>query len=224
MSDRVTIPFTHVRIGRFLFLLVFLLLVFFVRPLLVAMPGFGLMMDGLFTAVLISGVFASGKRTRWFRWMMLLAVLTLAALWAGKWIGLPALRTLGSVGGALFMALLSVLLVVHLFTQREVTFDLITGSVCGYLLVGQFWAFLYFLLEHCSPGSLSLSAAGGNDLFSYSYFSFVTLTTLGYGDISPATPTAQSLATLEAVVGQLYVAVIVARLVGIQASQSLTEK
>ncbi len=221
MPDRITIPFTQIQMGRFLFLLLFLLLVFFIRPFLLNLPGFVLLMDLLFSALLISGVFASRNRPGWFRFLASLAVLTLLSLWTNELAALSFLRTLGLIGGALFMCLLAVMLVAHLFAQREISFDLITGSICGYLLTGQFWAILYALLETFSPGAIGSVDAAGKDLFYYSYFSYVTLTTLGYGDISPVSPTAQSLATLEAIFGQLYVAIIVARLVGLQVSQSI---
>ena len=86
------------------------------------------------------------------------------------------------------------------------------------------WALTYIVIDILDPTAfeqLAVSAwAGGTD---YVYFSFVTLTTLGYGDITPLTPVAQTLAWLEAVVGQLYLAILVARLVGLHIVHSRGE-
>jgi hypothetical protein len=93
-----------------------------------------------------------------------------------------------------------------------------------YLVMGLLWSFIYTLLFAVDPESIRLASVvhseeGGRNVFSEMYyFSFVTLTTLGYGDILPVSRLARSLATMEAIVGQLYLAVVVASLVGIQIS------
>lgn len=91
----------------------------------------------------------------------------------------------------------------------EITRDKLYGAISVYLLVGLAWAAAYALLQAVAPGSFT-SASDKPDLI---FFSFVTLTTLGYGDITPVTGPARSLALLEAVTGVLYLAVLVARLV-----------
>ena len=93
------------------------------------------------------------------------------------------------------------------------------------MLVGLAWAFLFSLLEVLQPGSfnlpelsaepLDLAAMEVRRLSVFMYYSLVTLTTLGYGDITPVTPLARNLAAFEAVIGQLYIAILVARLVGL---------
>ena len=83
------------------------------------------------------------------------------------------------------------------------------------MLFGVACGLAFFLLNAVVPGSLSMSTTFNDDLLgSYVYFSFVTLTTLGYGDISPVSQQARSLALVEAVVGQLYLAVLIGKLVG----------
>jgi voltage-gated potassium channel len=117
---------------------------------------------------------------------------------------------------------------VHIFSYilgaRALTSQLIYAALCMYLMMGLLWSFVYTLLFAVDPESISLASAvqgeaDGRDVFSEMYyFSFVTLTTLGYGDILPVSRLARSLATMEAIVGQLYLAVVVASLVGIQIS------
>jgi hypothetical protein len=104
--------------------------------------------------------------------------------------------------------------------EKEVTEDLITGAVCAYLLIGMLWTFVYYFLVLAKEGSFGLARTFRHDVGSFFYYSFVTLTTLGYGDIVPLTSPARSLAVLEAVTGQLYLAITIARLVGVQISRS----
>lgn len=96
----------------------------------------------------------------------------------------------------------------------------VIGAVCIFLLLGIIWAMLYLLVAGAIPASFNgLGSAKWHDNFPYlAYFSFVSLTTLGYGDITPALPIARFLAYLEAVAGQLYIAIVVASLVGARIS------
>ena len=91
----------------------------------------------------------------------------------------------------------------------------IVGAICIYLLLGVMWSIAYGMIEFSQPGSFtglteSVSPAWNTDLV---YYSFVTITTLGYGDITPLSQTARSLSFAEAIVGQFYIAVLVAGLV-----------
>jgi len=93
----------------------------------------------------------------------------------------------------------------------------LVGAACIYLLSGSMWGIVYFLLSVVSPGSFVgiTGETWSEQLNEFTYHSFVTLTTLGYGDITPAAPVARTLNYLEAVLGQLYLTVLVASLVGI---------
>ena len=107
-----------------------------------------------------------------------------------------------------------------LFESQSVT----AASLCVYLLMGVLWAILYSLLQIVEPGSFAFSFAdgesemmrwGGNQGEIALYYSFVTMSTLGYGDIIPTSSLSRTCAALQAIVGQLYLAVLVARLVGL---------
>jgi hypothetical protein len=96
--------------------------------------------------------------------------------------------------------------------------DRIVGSICVYLLIGLGWASVYEVLDGVIPGSFRYPADTawlGPGVLRYRYFSFVTLATLGYGDITPVTALAGTLASLEAITGQLYIGITVARLVAL---------
>jgi len=107
----------------------------------------------------------------------------------------------------------------HSLSSEIVDRDRIYAVVAGYLMLGIIWAYLYGIVEVLAPGSFNMGSDwqiddAGESKVKLLYFSFVTLTTLGYGDVSPALPFAQSLAVLEAATGILYIAVLVASLVG----------
>lgn len=96
----------------------------------------------------------------------------------------------------------------------------IVGAICIYLLLGMIWTIMYLLIAQAVPDAFNgLQQAPWYDNFSeLSYYSFVTLTTLGYGDISPKLPVPKFLAYMEAVVGVLYIAILVASLIGVRMS------
>jgi hypothetical protein len=129
-----------------------------------------------------------------------------------------------------FLALLTISVVFVVLSAEVMNTDTLVGGVCAYFLLGVTWGCAYALVEHVSPGSFAVSAGlAAADKWGppthpvtplLQYFSFVTLTTLGYGDMSPLNQMARLLSMLEALTGQLYVAVLVGRLVGLQIAQS----
>lgn len=132
----------------------------------------------------------------------------------------------GHVCEVLFLLGASVLIVKSLFGARPLTFDSVLGAVCGYLFLGLGWAVLYSLIEGFRPGSFEISpklitvGEPARPLpHVLTYYSFVTLTTVGYGDISPVSPATRTLAWMEALTGQFYLAVIVAGLVSVLAAR-----
>ena len=119
------------------------------------------------------------------------------------------------------------LILVDVLAARRIVFDMVCGALCVFVLFGMCWAQVYTLLERVAPGSFSVDFgryhvdAGADPLAAagvFTYYSFVTLTTVGYGDIVPASATARWLVWLEAVFGQFYMAVFVSRLIGLQTS------
>lgn len=137
------------------------------------------------------------------------------------------------LGSASFVGFLSIIIysiLKEVLTQKEVSFDTISGALNGYLLMGLMWGFAYQAVEAAWPGSFAIadgahkftgaSAYVGPELASLFYFSFVTITTTGYGDITPLSTIAGQLAITESVVGQFYMVVLVARLVSLQTMHS----
>jgi hypothetical protein len=130
---------------------------------------------------------------------------------------------------ALFNGLLAAMIVTAVSRQGRVTADSVNGALCGYLLIGIAFGHLYGLVESVAPGSfcaqgtLAAELQGGRRRFLLTYFSLTTLTTLGYGDITPATNVARSLAATEAILGQFYVAVLIAEFVGKRIAQPASD-
>lgn len=124
-----------------------------------------------------------------------------------------------------FIAFIIVMILQTLMTQAEVTRDSIAGAFCGYILIGVMFAEVYCLLEALVPNSYQISSSAVRfpaDSFQLwlmlEYFSFTTLTTLGFGDVIPLTPAARGLAIWEVICGQFYLAVLVAGLVNLRGS------
>lgn len=102
---------------------------------------------------------------------------------------------------------------------ETVTRDVISGAVAVYVLLGVAWAVIYVLIEGLVPGSFAVEEVGKGTIWDQLlYFSFATLTTLGYGDISPLSPVARIWAVFEAICGTFFLAVLVSRLVGLYRS------
>src|SRR6516162_2351962 len=198
--------------------------------------GFGLSaawFDGL-TALLLVAVILSlcfERRQRLFA--LLLGIPTVLLSVGGHPLPgearAPVLLT-GHLCEVLFLFGASVLIVRSLFSAPTLKFDSILGAVCGYLFLGLGWAVLYSMIEGFRPGSFEISpklVTGGEVARPLpqvlTYFSFVTLTTVGYGDISPVSPAARTPSWMEAVTGQFYLAVIVAGLVSVLAAKGKRE-
>ena len=161
------------------------------------------------------------------RWGLAMGVLLcVPAVAVGVWSGIDGSRTAALAQGVLtliFLAFVTVRIVLHLFQCDRVDADTLCAAACAFLVAGVAWAAAYSVVYDLSPDAFRIEGPAGERSLSLSsrqsvhvlYFSFVTLTTLGYGDVIPLSAPARVLAMLEASAGQLYLAVLVARLVGL---------
>jgi len=178
------------------------------------------LMDLLFIGVLMATLRAVSRTPREFQATVLVGGLAVATALLALAFPDPHILAARAILGACFTGFLSVVILREVLQGGTIDVDKIYGAVCAYLLVGVCWAGIYSFLEQIRPGSLTLPAAAagratGSRAELFLYFSFVTLATLGYGDILPTVPTTRTLAWMEAVFGQFYIAVLVARLVGL---------
>jgi len=218
------IPLTRIKVDRFLFLLISLLILFVLSPFLEGFIGMRLLMNAFVTFILISGVYAVSEKKSVFIVASAFALPAFAGGWSVHFMESPCFQVMGKVSGALFFAYMAITLMSYLFRSKDITSDTIIGAICAYFLIGLMWAYIFATLEIFQPGTFHISQGGSLGTQSFMYYSFVTLTTLGYGDIITLTSQARSLSLLEAVFGQIYLAVVIARLVGIQITQSMESK
>lgn len=224
MAKEFCLPLTKIKVDRFLFLLISLLFLVVVRPFLEGFIGLRLLTDAFVTFILISGVYAVSEKKGLFVSVLALAFLALVGSWSLHFLESPTLQLVGEVSGALFFVFTAITLMSYLFKAKDITSDTIIAAICAYFLIGLMWVYIYALLETFHPGTFHSSQIESLNIQSFIYYSFVTLTTLGYGDITPLTSQARSLSLLEAVFGQIYLAVFIARLMGIHIAQSMKNK
>lgn len=199
-------------------LLVFLLALIVLSPA-IGVTGSGHLIELIFDGILIAGVYSVGPSKH--RWpFLVLTVATLSVRWGERLSGAPQLD-LGALSiSVLWLIYADSIIIAHLFKRRDVTVDTILGAIVAYLLVAVAFTLVFEIIEIQKPGSFSGIADGAaldrSELTnSMMYLSLVCITTMGFGDIVPISEIARPLAVLEGVFGQLYLAVMIARLVGL---------
>ena len=184
-----------------------------------------MLMDIFWSAIFIAVIYAVSQKKHHILVGVLLALPMLGSIWSRYFVQYSALEAVGGLCGAVFFIFAIIQILIFVYTQKEVTRDLIAGAAIVYLLMALAWSFIFGVVESLDPGSFSIPDIEGiSTSRSFLYLSFVTITTLGYGDITPVTSLARSLCILEAVIGQLYLVVQVAWLVGVHVSQSMLKK
>jgi hypothetical protein len=199
------------------FLAILILIIFVVFPL----AGLGwlgkIIVDLVISILLLSGAVAT-KHSRTLT--ILVVLLTIAGLvvhWTGVYIPKFSHPVLESVLLLSCLLAFAVITLIQVFSPGAINVHRVLGAIAAYLLIGLVWSYAYFLADMIIPGSIHPTASTQEvvaPMARYVYFSFTTLTTLGYGDIVPVHPIARTLAICEGLIGQLYPAVLIAGLLG----------
>jgi len=204
----------------------FLILVCLIMGLLVFVPilhrfvAAHIFLEIFLTAIVISMLYAISHKKRQVIVGMFLAIMMLASLWSQYFYQNKGILAIGMIAGALFIALVIANLLIFIFRSEGVNLEIIYAAILLYLLAALMWAFVYTVIELVDPASFNIELSRPQEYLSvFQYYSFVTITTLGYGDITPGTEVAKAFSALEAVVGQLYLVVAVAWLVGMYVSK-----
>lgn len=210
----------QLRVGSMITLLVLLLLLVFVIPFSVSPNSIytRFMRDMLLSLILLTGVAAVSDHRLQFLMVALVASAAILVRWTG-WL-FPSGNMPGLLGetALISLGLLGIVIGIKVFGPGRVTSDRVLGAVALYILIGVVWAEADQLVSIHVPGAYAgiPDANAPPDHSIWLYFSFVTLTTVGYGDITPVAPPARALAILEALIGQLYPAIVLARLVSLR--------
>lgn len=218
---------------KYLALLLTLVVLVVLFPILRASPQTRIFLDIAFSFVFVAAWLAVLQDARLRIIAMVLGVPTLLGLWTGYFLpGLPRIEI--QVGfhllATLFFVFMIFVILREVYREEGVTSDSVYGAFCGYLLTGLAFGHIYTIIEILAPGSFHGSVAFDTEMpdarrhFLLTYFSFITLATVGYGDILPATDTSRGLAIVQAIVGQFYIAVLVAELIGKRVSQAFENR
>lgn len=198
--------------GPFGLLTVTVLTVFVVSPLVVMRVLDPLIVDGFIAIFMFAGALTVHPRSALRYLVLSLAVLAVLTRIASKLVPSAAITAIEAVIDVVAIGLFAALVMKQFLVAGRAASHRIGAAIVVYLILGILWARLYEIAGLMIPGAFSLVERNAT-LTSYLYFSFVTLTTTGYGDISPLHPAARNLAVLEAITGQMYIAILIARLV-----------
>ena len=217
--------------GRFTGLTIVLLVLSFSANVIGPREARELVVGLAFSVLVLFAIWSVGRRLRVTT--LAFALPTLIGHWTFVLNPSLSLRAVGFAITSGFLTFLTLVVLLAVFRDETVTADTIVGAVCAYFMLGMTWGTYYALLALVSPDAFSVSTAlvsangGAAPRAPFTplmqYYSFTTLATLGYGDISPVTAMARGLSVMEGVGGQLYLAVLIARLVGMHTARSRKE-
>jgi hypothetical protein len=205
---------SQLNLSLFLGLLVFI--IFLMPTLGIEHPNGRFARDLAFSVVLISGVAIGWGQRRLFVFSSCVATVALTIRWAAWYFRTDDFALLLEVVTLASVVLICLILLSQIFRTGIVTSARIQGAIAVYLLLGLGWAHCYQIADRLTPGSFQSSVGSHFTVVEWYYYSFATLTTLGYGDIVPIKAISRSLATGEALTGQLYLTVLIARLVALE--------
>jgi hypothetical protein len=210
---------------RCLFLLISLFSLILITPLFEGFVELTTLLDIFITIIFLSSIYAISQKEQSLRIAVGLLLPVIAAMWLAYFVHVPYLSLVGDCCSILFFAFTIIIILSTLFREVEITLDVIYGAVAVFLLMALMWTFIFDVIEYLHPGSFLITESLRQDNRThFMYYSFVTITTVGYGDILPVSLTARAFSIVEMVVGQIYLIVLIARLVGINIAQSMEKK
>jgi len=206
--------------GRFTYLLGFLLSLMLIFPFAEEWTYGPPAMQLAYSFLLVSALYAVADNRWVFRAGILLFAAGLASHWWIVMTSSPVAVVTGVVCEIAFFGFIIAAVLRHVFGHERVTGDTIAGAVCVFFLIGIIWTLAYqaiHFFDHQAFNNVAAESFSSTAMVDLVYYSFSTLTTLGYGDITPLSRPARMFAVTEAIVGQIYLTVLVARLVGLYA-------
>lgn len=203
------------------------ILLSFISPLFSTSAYARPVIDLAITVVFVTAIIVISNTRKHLVFGLILMIPTLLITWGVNFYDTETLGFISLAGSVLFFCYIAGLILTDIFRAKMVTLDIIAAGISVYLFFGNICGFIYAIIGRLDPNAFSIPEVTASylgdklsDISSAMYFSFVTLTTLGYGDITPINEFARSLAFLEAAMGQIYLTVLIASLVGIHISTS----
>ena len=198
--------------NRFLLFMIFLFMAI-LQPMLSQDPQTHELLSTInFTLILASGLWAFSQHYRFLKFMSIFFVIAIVIDWLKFIIEGPALNNIQPLSTSLVLILLLVMTLKSISAAKEVDQNVIFGVVSGYVLIGFIGGLMALAIAWTIPGSFNVEGIiSGSQAV---YYSFITMTTLGYGDILPTVEETHSLSIILSIVGPMYVAIIVALMVG----------
>jgi len=208
--------------------LVALVLMLVMAPFVEQMPYGRAIDSALLTLVLLSAVPAIGGSRKVLAWGIILVIPAVVVRWLHHAMPdqVPLQYAVGA--GLVFTIYVVANLLRFILRAPRVTTEVLFAGIATYLMLGLLWGFAYVLVSRLNPDSFAFTSGtpGSQSLpgFNAVYFSFVTLSTVGYGDIIPVSPVARMLAMMEAMAGTIYMAVLISRLVALYTSEATSDQ
>ena len=200
-------------------LLLLLLFIFIIVPFISPGNDGQILLKIIYSVILLTGILSVSKHKTFVIVISILAVIGLGANWLGEINPTRSTLLANDFGAIIFNFFFAIAILIKTFQPGDITIHRIEGSIVAYLLVGLIFAYSFHAVYLLS-GPTSFNNIKESDLKEFLYFSFTSLTTMGYGDITPVHPMARSLANLEGLIGQLYPAILIARLISMEFESS----
>jgi hypothetical protein len=206
--------------GLTLFLIILIIDIFLMGPMVRSGLVLDLAGDVLYSLLLLAGIFTVVHRQTLRSAAGALVAVTIAVRWCSIAFASEPLTVLNAALSLASVLAFLVLVLWSVFRPGPVTGNRVRGAIAAYLMLALCFSLAYDLVAHVHPAAFTLTALGGQRsqvrAWTFLYFSVVTLTTVGFGDITAIHPVARSLVMAEAFMGQLYPAILLARLVTLE--------
>ncbi len=197
------------RVPKSIFLLISIVSFVFILPLL-KYPRLTELFNAIAYSFMLLSVFSIiDKKTRFLKYMVVAASFL---IWLMYFSSSQASSYVAFLFSVVVFTITTVVMVMQIVSSKTVTGKVIVETICGYLLIGVIFGFLNSVLLWINPGSIGIDSP--KTMADIMYYSFITITTIGFGDISPVSPGAKSLSILFGVISQLYLTIIMALIIG----------
>ena len=208
--------------GKFTIFFVGTLLLSTLYPLFLVSQTSIIFLHFLITLVLVAGIHLISQQKPLLFWGAALGILSIIFTWSSFFFRNALISVLWSLSLFIFYIFITFNLLKLVAMSKKMTLDTILGAVSGYFILAIAWGMLFFALETIHPGSFRFPADSLPTPDLFIYYAQITISSVGFGDITPITPIARSLSAFLGIAGQLYLAVLVAILIGVYLIQSIS--